>query len=379
MKFLKVRCLLIVSMAVLFVTLAPPSSCLAIGNEECMECHSDDSLSRVESEGMKVELYINQARFEVSVHNANDVACVDCHSDIEELNFDNEVPHAVSLAVVNCDKCHEAEAEAYIDSVHKKAGGKGITIPCYACHGYHYVSHLESESVLERENGFCLKCHNPNKFHEWLPQMDTHFAFVECTVCHAPEVPRYVNIRFQDLKTNKFLSGEEFLAVLGTDSDGFMALVDEDKNEIIDVNEFEDLVFLLLEKDVRGTFHGEIVVAIEPIVHHVNRGVANRACEMCHMPTSPFFENVRFSLSREDGTSQNYVVERKVLETYYMNHFYALGGTRIRLLDQIGLALVVGGAGIIIAHLTLRILTIPARKQRKQKSPFEQEQDGGEK
>ncbi|MBU0731059.1 MAG: hypothetical protein KKE17_12195 [Proteobacteria bacterium] len=374
---LKCSCIFIISLIILSVAV-PPSSVMGTTNEECLECHSDDSLVRTISEGMKQDIYVNQQKYATSVHNENDVLCVDCHSDIEKLNYDNEVPHKTTLAMVVCEKCHEDEGEAYLNSVHKKASGKGITIPCYACHGYHYVSHLEAESVYERENGFCLKCHNPNKFHEWLPQMDTHFAFVECTVCHAPDVQRYVNLRFKDLKTNKFYTGAEFLKALDTDFQGFMNLVDKDKNDIISVAEFEDLVYLLLQKNLRGTFHGEIVVRIEPLVHHVNRGVANRACEMCHMPTSPFFENVRFSLSRGDGTSQNYVLERAVLETYYLKHFYALGGTRIRLLDQIGFAFLVGGAGLILAHLAMRILTIPTRKKKQKKSPFEIEKEAGE-
>ncbi len=364
MKKKKYTSLVLGIFSLLIAPLIFPSLCPAVENEECMECHADDTLARTKSEGMKENLFVNQENFENSVHHANDITCVDCHSDIEKLDWDNEIPHSERLAAVFCDKCHEEEAEAYVDSVHKKAGGKGITIPCYACHGYHYVTHLEAESVLERENGFCLKCHNPNKFHEWLPQMETHFAYVECTVCHAPEVPRYINLRFFDLAKQKFLDGNELLTAMGTDYDGFMPLVDTDSSGIIDIKEFENFTYMLLAKDLRGTFHAELVVAIEPVVHHVNRGAANRECEMCHIPTSLFFENVRFALNKEDGTTEHHQVDRKVLETYYLKHFYALGGTRIRLLDQIGLAMIAAGAGVVLAHLFMRILTIPTRKKK---------------
>ncbi len=348
----------------LFIMLYPYTA-LSVENDECMDCHGDDSLERIESEGMKEGLYLEYNKFKYSVHNVNGITCVDCHSDIEELNYDNEIPHEASLAIVNCDGCHEEEGEAYLNSVHRKAKGKGISIPCYACHGYHYVSHLEADSVFERENGFCLKCHNPNKFHDWLPQKETHFAFVECTVCHAPEVPRYINLRFFDLSRNKFLSGEELLKGLNTDYDGFMPLVDRDGNGIISVNEFNDMILILRHKEVRGTFHGELLVHLEPIVHHVNRGGANRECEQCHIPSSPFFQDVQISLNKPDGTTAQFSVERDVLETYYVSHFYALGGTRIRLLDKIGLAMLVAGAGVVVAHLTARIVTIPVRRKRK--------------
>ena len=66
-----------------------PSQGYAIENDECMECHSDDSLKRNESEGMKEDLFIDYNRFKFSVHNVNGIACVDCHADIEELNYEN--------------------------------------------------------------------------------------------------------------------------------------------------------------------------------------------------------------------------------------------------------------------------------------------------
>jgi predicted CXXCH cytochrome family protein len=360
-------CFVVGVFAALMSSCLVSTSAYAIENDECMECHSDDTLAREESEGMKEDLYIDYNRFKYSVHNVNGITCVDCHSDIEELNYDNEVPHPTSLAVVDCDGCHEEEGKAYLDSVHKKAGGKGITIPCYACHGYHFVSHLEADSVFERENKFCLRCHNPDNFHDWLPQKNTHFAFVECAVCHAPDSPRYISLRFYDLVSKQFLGAKELLAALDTDYDTFMAKLDKDKDAIISLVELEDMVFLLRQKNIRGTFHGELVMEMLPSVHHINRGGANRECEQCHNPQSPFFEEVYITLNKEDGTGQRQKVERRVLESYYVNHFYAIGGTRVRNLDKIGLVLIVGGLSVVAGHLLVRIATLPARRKRKEK------------
>lgn len=358
---------LILTFPITLIILLFYSSGWAVENSECMDCHSDDSLERSESEGMKETLFVDDNKFKISVHNINEIGCIDCHSDIEELNYDNEVPHNVTLAQVNCGGCHEDEEEAYQNSVHKKAGGKGINIPCYACHGYHYVTYLEANSVYERENGFCLKCHNPGNYHDWLTQKDTHFAFVECTVCHALEAPRYVALRFYDLIKNKFLDGDDLLEGLNTDYDGFMPLVDRNNDETIDIEEFENMVLLLHQKNVIGTFHGELRVEIVPTVHQVNRGQANRECEQCHNPNSPFFQEVEICLSKDDGTTDRHKVDRKVLESYYVNHFYALGGTRVRLLDQIGLLLIAGGIAVAGCHLTVRILTAPIRRRRREK------------
>ncbi|MFC1837556.1 hypothetical protein ACFLYW_02620 [Thermodesulfobacteriota bacterium] len=361
--FLVGVCIFVLSFSIILF----PGHGYATDNDECMECHSDDSLERSESEGMKEDLYLDYNRFKFSVHNVNGITCVDCHSDIEELNWDNDVPHSASLAMVNCDECHDEEGEAYLNSVHKKAGGKGITIPCFACHGYHYVTHLEADSVFERENAFCLKCHNPDNSHDWLPQKDTHFAFVECAVCHAPDSPRYIALRFYDLISDKFISGAELLSALDTDYENFMNRVDTDKDDTIALGELENLVLMLRQKDLRGTFHGELVVNMVPSVHHINRGEANRECEQCHNPESPFFEEVYICLNKDDGTRAHHKVERKVLESYYVNHFYAISGTRVRLLDKIGLVLIAGGLSVVAAHLFVRVATAPARRKRKEK------------
>jgi predicted CXXCH cytochrome family protein len=314
-----------------------PVAAFAIENDECMECHSDDTLARNESEGMKEDLFLDYNKFKYSVHNVNGITCVDCHADIEELNWDNEVPHPTSLAVVDCDGCHEDEGEAYLDS------------------------------VFERENKFCLKCHNPDNFHDWLPQKETHFAFVECAVCHAPESPRYISLRFFDLVSEQFLGAKDLLAALDTDYDTFMGKLDKDEDGIISLPELEDMVFLLRQRDIRGTFHGELVMEMLPSVHHINRGGANRECDQCHNPQSPFFEEVYITLNKADGTGQRHKVERRVLESYYVNHFYAIGGTRVRNLDKIGLVLIVGGLSVVMGHLLVRIATIPARRKRKEK------------
>lgn len=360
----KHRRVLIFCMATVLLLFSWSAHGAAIGNEDCMQCHADSSLARQSSEGIKDTLFVDQKKFNYSVHNVNGIGCVDCHEAIKELNMDNEVPHATNLPSVNCGNCHTDESTAYENSVHRKAHGKGINIPCFGCHEYHYPTRLVVESVYERENGFCLKCHNPDKFHDWLPQKQTHFAFVECTVCHAPETPRHINLRFYDFIKNRFLTSEELLVGLKTDAKGFIPMVDTDKNGQISAEEFENIVLLLRQANIRGTFHAELVVELIPAVHHVNRGEAQKQCETCHVPTSPFFQDVRVLLAKDDGTSVDNRVDRAVLTSYYVNHFYALGGTRVRELDKVGIALIAGGLGVVGLHLTARIVTAPARRKK---------------
>ncbi len=359
--------------AVIFLTflfqilfLLKPYSCIAIDDEECLACHGDEEITRTESEGMREGLYIDSEKFAQTVHSINGIICVDCHTDINKLKYDHEVPHPIVLKPVNCDSCHEAEGTAYQNSVHKKAGRKGITMVCYSCHEYHYVIRLGAASVAERENEFCLKCHNPHKFHDWLPQKSTHFSHVECTICHAPEVPRHIQLKFYDLIEKKFLCCEDMLNLLGIQYDDVLPMLDKNNDGIINVNEFEDLILILRQEGIRSVVHAELVAELDPLVHQVNRGGAQGKCELCHTPTSPFFQDVIIVLPKADRSREYLHVERAVLETYYLKHFYAIAGTRIRLLDKIGIALLAGGAGVVVAHLTVRIFTIPLRRRRKE-------------
>jgi hypothetical protein len=50
-----------------------------------------------------------------------------------------------------------------------------------------------------------------------------------------------------------------------------------------------------------------------------------------------------------------------------VNHFYAIGGTRVRNLDKIGLVLIAGGLSVVAMHLLVRIATAPIRRKRKEK------------
>jgi len=354
---------------VLFCALCP-SVLPAVDNSDCFDCHSDESLTKESTDNvLQVEitesLYVDEDRFAKSIHNLNGVACIDCHSDIEELDWNEEVPHRSYLERVLCVSCHEDAGEEFKNSVHMKMRTKGITMTCYACHGYHYVQQMEGASVAERTNSICLKCHNPNQFHEWLPSGDAHFAHVECVVCHAPDVPRHIDLRFYDLLTKKFLNGNELREIIGHDLDKILEIIDGDHNEIIDMNEFDDLYFMLKQKNIRPTLRAELVADINSIAHQINRKSAQRTCESCHASDSPYFNAVSILLTGDDTSVDRYDVDRAILASYYVSDFYLLGGTRVKLLDKIGLLIIAGGAFTALGHFIIRELTGSLRQGKK--------------
>ncbi len=349
-----------------------PSIILAVDNSECFDCHSDETLTKESTNNiLQVEitesLYVDPEKFELSIHNVNDITCVDCHSDIEELNWDEEVPHALYLETVNCASCHEEAGDEFKNSVHMKMRKKGITMTCYACHGYHYVQQMEGATVAERTNSICLKCHNPYQYHDWLPSGDAHFGAVECVVCHAPDVPRHIDLRFYDLITKRFFKGDDLLEILGLDYDTFMSTFDKNRDEVINMNEFEDLVFMLKQKDIRPILRAELVADINSIAHQINRESAQKTCEKCHASDSPYFNAVSIILTRDDGTVERYNIDRAILESYYVSHFYLLGGTRIKFLDMMGILIIAGGACAALGHFVVRVLTIPLRRRKNEK------------
>jgi hypothetical protein len=359
-----IRCLFISIMCWVW-----PLNLQATENSECMECHSDESLTREGGDEIIMSriselLFLDEDKFHLSVHHINEITCVDCHADIEELNYDEDIPHKTRLEPVNCTTCHEEEGEAFTQSVHMEIRGKGITMQCYACHGYHYVTRLASASVAERENLFCLKCHNPYNYHDWLPQKKAHFAFVECTVCHAPTVPHHIHLTFFDLVTKEFFTGNEIIETLDIDYHEFMPLIDVNKDNIINTDEFENLILILRQKNIWTEVHAELVVELEPIVHDVIKTDAVNKCEQCHSADSPLFNAVNIVLSLEDGSAEHYEVDRGVLDSFIMSHFSALGGTRVKFLDKLGIAIILGGIAGASGHWFIRLVTSPLRRRK---------------
>ncbi len=363
---MKTRTAITFGITVFWITLILVSGARAIENSDCLECHGDSSLTRTASQGTNDSLFVDQKGFQYSVHNLNGISCVDCHVEITTLEMDNEVPHGLALAPVECGGCHEAEAAAYRQGIHQQASSKGMTIQCYACHGYHNVVSGENLPVLERENRSCLKCHEPNRYHNWLPQKETHFSFVQCTVCHAPDAPHHIHLRFYDLAQKEFLRPEAIFAALGTDSKGFLPMFNTDaKADELNREEFENMVFVLSRRGIHVAFHAELLSEQDPVVHQVTRVSAQRACEDCHAPESQFFASVSIFFVDQDGEGHQVKVDRKVLESYSVNNFYLPGGSRMRQLDLVGIVVVLAAGAGVLLHLLGRVVTAPLRRRRR--------------
>ena len=134
----------------------------AITSKDCLECHTDASLTR-KVDGKEVKLAPVQAeQLGRSVHAS--LSCTDCHAGIKEL------PHAEGLPPAQCVACHEDEFKKYNDSIHgfnHKQGGVAAT--CSDCHGTHAILSAKNvDSPVFKLNlpRTCAKCHNDPKMTE---------------------------------------------------------------------------------------------------------------------------------------------------------------------------------------------------------------------
>jgi hypothetical protein len=85
------------AVAVLFLPF--PTLLAAQTAEDCLGCHSDESL-KATRQGKTVSAFVDQKRYAASIHGR--LPCVACHANLEKAEF----PHKEDTARVNCGACH---------------------------------------------------------------------------------------------------------------------------------------------------------------------------------------------------------------------------------------------------------------------------------
>jgi hypothetical protein len=127
-------------------------------------------------------------------------------------------------------------------------------------------------------------------------------------------------LRFFELVTNKFYRCDALLDIPGIGYDQFMPTIDTNKDKIINPDEFDNLVLMLKQIKFCALFQAEIVADVISIAHQINRGSAQKTCQNCYLSDSPYFS----------------------------------------------LLVLTGGACAAFGHLTVKILTIPYCRRKKE-------------
>ena len=158
---------LFITAAAFFIAAAGPVRTVSAGDaaNSCTECHRNPQF-RVTNK----QLYKYYRDWELSVHAAEGVTCVECHGGQPE-ESDKTSAHGKDvkqlLTPVNyerisstCGKCHEKNVANYKKSKHYRklmeAGLSSPTPTCVNCHGSINTSIPSADAIAE----ICSHCHN---------------------------------------------------------------------------------------------------------------------------------------------------------------------------------------------------------------------------
>jgi hypothetical protein len=317
-------------------------------NEICRDCHAT-----------KFEQYEGSihARL-VSDGNISAPVCADCHSA-------HSVQPMVTYEPVTglpCKNCHEAVYDAYSLSVHGKARTDGnvvrashIQAPiCANCHQAHEVNAVAAGDQLRTA---CLDCHEGASLaHElWLPNSGLHLEVVSCAACHSPEAERRIDLELFDNLTRVPVGGNGDYDAM---SQRMNAL--DEAGDGLDPVELWQLVRETSRdgQAVDVTLRGRMKVQSGIGAHQLAvKADAVRDCDSCHEKGAEPFRNVTVSITGPDGRKQYYPADSDILNSVVsvdsVSGFYAMGGTRIKVLDVLLLLGLLGGLAIPAGHLTI--------------------------
>ena len=344
----------------------------SVHNSACGDCHSDLDAATHPAEKTafagKREFVVKQVEacatchqkkvteYETSVHAAllrdgskAAPACSDCHN-----------PHAVQprtgvepITAVVCRNCHEKIFEAYAGSTHGKARvTKGKVAPlCADCHRAHDVT---AASLGDRMKDTCLACHKDTvDLHKaWLPNTERHLDAISCPACHSPAAQRRVNLRLYDGVAKQQISEKT-----GVPQFEKLAKAADTSGEGLDARALWSLLkgFNQEGSDSKTVLRGRLEVRSGVEAHQMtDKSNALKDCDTCHRAGAAPFQSVTVTIAGPDGRPLHYGAQKEVLNSLIsmesVGGFYAIGGTRIKLLDT--LLVLVLAAGVAFRSAT---------------------------
>jgi hypothetical protein len=378
-------------------------------DDDCMSCHAPPVKDVTLDNGEKLPVAIDAKHFASSSHGK--AGCISCHKDVDldthppdDNGIASKRAYAVAMAK-NCETCHKKQADQWAHSVHaslvrdgktdapvctdchaphamtKAAAQSMDTVPCRSCHTRIFTAYSTSVHGLLRAKGegdapLCFDCHNAHdvavasagvgrkdacldchteavaSHSKWLPNVDLHFTAVSCPACHTPKAQRVVNLILYDSTTQQEVSeptgipefaslpGDAATKTAGLDSTTLMTVLTGLNSQRVGG-----------KTAVRGRL--EVRTGIED--HQLTDAKqAISECSTCHKQGAAAFQSVEVSVAGPSGLPIRYDANQTVLSSPVsiesVGGFYAIGGTRITLLDVLlGLAFV-GGVGGPAAH-----------------------------
>ena len=393
---------------------AAPAPTPSAADKLCLGCHGFAGMTKKLEDGAVLQLHVPAGPFEKSVHRA--IGCTGCHSDINPAKHppaDNKIKSARSFAVtttqlcrnchadmfnqwqssihaalvragnpdapictdchnphavikgaaatvdqIPCKKCHDKIYNAYRNSMHGQARlhvKQSYAPLCSDCHSAHAVKPTSVGTLAQGPEAACFGCHAGvlEKHERWLPNAALHFEVVSCPACHAPTAQRKVDLMLIDSKKATVRGTEQLGVPL------FDASVRSDSKGI-DARTLWSFLQTLNRSGItdKTVLRGRLEAANGVQMHELaGKGKAISDCNTCHSSGSKAFQSVTISLIGPDGRRVGYGANADVLNSVIslgsVSGFYAIGGTRIKILDILLILAIVGGLGIAVGHVAL--------------------------
>ena len=271
-----------------------PSVAPSLGDAEraCLGCHGQEGITRTFAKGEPQPLHVSADAFAGSVHAP--LGCAACHGEVD-------------LAK------HPAETRPPLPAKDT----------CFGCHDGALAAHAR-----------------------WLPNTKMHFEIVACAACHAPSTDKRIELVLLDSATQREVVWKDpKLGDAPLDPLQLRATLIAARGELAPAK-------VTVSGRLRAT--GTQAHGVLPKARAIND------CATCHSKGSNAFRQVTLSIRGPGGERYRYEAQPEVLHALAsvdsVGGFYAMGGTRIGLLDvALGLALV-GGISAPLGHLVMRKL-----------------------
>jgi hypothetical protein len=219
---------------------------------------------------------------------------------------------------------------------------------------------VNAATTGEQLKNACLGCHQDAQANhqKWLPNAKRHFDAVSCPACHSPAAKRKVDLRLYDNVAQQRVAEKE-----GVPQFESRARSADAKGAGLDAMALHSLLreFNREGIDNKTTLRGRLEVSTGVEAHRLAPSAqAIRDCAKCHQQGADPFQSVTISIVGPDGRPVRYGAKPEVLNSIIsvdsLSGFYAIGGTRIKLLDWLLALAVMSGIGGPLGHMTVRWL-----------------------
>ncbi len=318
-------------------------------NVACLSCHAE-AYNPVElPSGEELFIQIDVQEYANSVHDRNEIACVQCHTDISGF------PHPIRTAQTlhefqlqrdeDCVECHEEQASMTKDSIHGQLLNAGdVNAPtCSNCHDPHKQQYMEELNKTEHSE-ICANCHN-SIYEEYAASVHGEAMIEEnnldvpgCIDCHGVHT-------MEDTSTAEFRNSSVYMCA---DCHTNASIMDKYSlsTEVLDtyVADFHGTTVTLFEKTEPGQVTNKAVCYDCHGIHNIlsvndpNKGLSVKqnmllACQACHPDATTNFPDTWLS---------HYIPDKsKYPIVFYVTEFYkylipiVLGGMVLFVLSDI--------------------------------------------